>query len=247
MLCRDVVKRFYRYEHRTQSLREVFIRSVLRRPIHIRHAEFSLEGLNLRVEPGEAVALIGPNGSGKSTALRLIAGIYEPSEGWVETRGRLASVIELGVGFHPDLTGVENVGLYAAVMGLSRFEIAARYPEIVAFAELGDFIHEPVRYYSSGMQARLGFAVAVCMDPDILLLDEVLAVGDQSFRNRCLDRLHRFRDEGGTLVIVSHDLDTVGDLCSRAVWLQRGRVHMEGETEDVLDAYRATAVAASTS
>ncbi len=211
VLCRGVAKRFYHYEHRTRSLREVFIRSVLRRPIHVRRAAFSLTGLDLAVGPGEAVALIGSNGSGKSTALRLIAGIYTPTEGLIETRGRVTAVIELGAGFQPELTGAENVRLYGAVLGLTRRELAARYPDILAFADLGDFIYEPVKYYSSGMQARLAFAVAVCVHPDVLLLDEVLSVGDHAFRHKCLDRLRELRAEGGAMVIVSHDLETTRD------------------------------------
>ncbi len=240
--CHGVVKRFHRYEHRTTSLREVFIRSVLRRPIHTRRAEFLLQGFDLRVEAGESVALVGPNGSGKSTALRLIAGIYEPTEGWIETRGRLAAVIELGVGFNPELTGAENVALYAAVMGLSRRETVRRYPEIVRFADIGAFIEEPVKYYSSGMQARLAFAVAVCVEPDVLLVDEVLAVGDQSFQERCRDRLQTFRAAGRTLLVVSHDLHSLRRLCSRAVWLEHGRVRMDGPIDDVLTAYESGAL-----
>ena len=238
MVCRGVSKRFYHYDHRTTSLRERFIRTVLGRPIHVRRARFTLESLDLEIKPGEAVALIGDNGSGKSTALRLIAGIYAPSVGVVETCGRIAAIIELGVGFNPELTGAENVALYAAVMGLSRAEISHRFDEIVAFADIGDFIQEPVKYYSSGMQARLAFAVAVCVEPDILLVDEVLAVGDQDFRQRCLQRLTAFRRGGGTLVVVSHDLDTVADLCNRAVWLDNGRILLDAPVDEVINSYR---------
>lgn len=237
--CCDVVKRYYLYTHRTTSLREFFIRSVLRRQIHVRRAEFTLRGLNLRIDPGEAVALIGPNGSGKSTALRLMAGIYEPSEGTVRTYGRIAAVIELGVGFNQELTGAENVAVYGAVMGLRRADIRDRFPEILEFSGMAEFINEPVKYYSSGMQARLAFSVAVCVDPDILLLDEVLAVGDEQFRERCAERLRTFHREGGTVVVVSHDLDMARQLCSRAVWLDRGEVRMDGAADEVMEAYRA--------
>jgi ABC-type polysaccharide/polyol phosphate transport system ATPase subunit len=237
VLCQGVVKRFYHYEHRTSSLRELFIRGVMRRPIHIRRACFSLTDFNLTVSPGEAVALIGANGSGKSTALRLIAGIYTPTEGVIETRGRVTAVIELGVGFHAELSGAENIGLYAAVLGLGRRELARRLPEIVDFSELGDFIHEPVKYYSSGMQARLAFSVAACVRPDVMLLDEVLAVGDRSFRGRCLDRLREHTAKGGAMVIVSHDLDTARELCTRAVWLDAGRTVLGGDVGDVIAAY----------
>jgi ABC-type polysaccharide/polyol phosphate transport system ATPase subunit len=233
-----VTKRFYHYEHRTTSLRERFIRTLRRRPIHVRKAHFSLEQFDLVVQPGESVALIGANGSGKSTALRLIAGIYLPTEGVVETCGRIAAIIELGVGFNPELTGAENVALYSAVIGLSRAEINARFEEIVAFADIGQFIEEPVKYYSSGMQARLAFSVAVCVRPDILLVDEVLAVGDQEFRRRCMDRLEAFRSGGGTLVIVTHDLGSVQGLCDRAIWLDQGRIRADGPAPDVLAAYQ---------
>ncbi len=239
VLCEHVVKRFYRYEHRTTTLRELFIRRVLHRPVHVRHAEFTLSDFSLRAAPGDAVALIGNNGSGKSTALRLIAGIYQPSEGLIETRGRIGAVIELGVGFHPELTGLENIALYGAVLGLSRREVAARLGQILEFAEIGDFIAEPVKYYSSGMQARLAFAVTVCVRPDILLLDEVLAVGDATFRARCMEHLRRFCAGGGTLIVVSHDLAAVRALCSRALWLEHGHVRMDGEVEPVLEAYLA--------
>lgn len=235
--CRGVTKRFYYYEHRTTSLRERFIRTLLRRPLHVRRALFTLEQFDFLVQPGESVALIGANGSGKSTALRLIAGIYLPTEGIVETCGRIAAIIELGVGFNPELTGAENVALYAAVIGLSRAEITARFEEIVAFADLGQFIDEPVKYYSSGMQARLAFSVAVCVRPDILLVDEVLAVGDQEFRRRCLARLDEFRAKGGTLIVVTHDLESVQDLCTRAVWVDHGRIRADGPAKEVLAAY----------
>jgi ABC-2 type transport system ATP-binding protein len=236
---RGVSKRFYYYEHRTSSLREWFIRRILRRPLNVRRAEFTLRNLDLRVGAGEAVALIGSNGSGKSTALRLIAGIYGPSSGTVRTHGRLTAVIELGAGFHPELTGADNVALYAAVLGLRRHELAARYEEIVDFADTRDFMDTPLKYYSSGMEARLAFSVAVCLQPDVLLLDEVLAVGDQTFRDRCQARLRAFHAGGGTLILVSHEMDQVRKLCTRAVWLERGTLRMDGDVEQVLTAYRA--------
>lgn len=239
VLCRGVAKQFYLYSHRTTSLREWFIRSALGRPIHIRHAEFSLRDFNLRVDRGEAVALIGPNGGGKSTTLRLIAGIYTPTTGTVETFGRIAAVIELGAGFNMELTGGENVELYGSIMNLGRDRLARHYEEIVSFAGIGKFIDTPVKYYSSGMMARLAFSVAVNLQPDILLMDEVLAVGDQSFQEKCLDRLREYRSRGCTMVVVSHNADIVRELCSRAVWLEGGETRMEGEVNKVLDAYLA--------
>jgi ABC-type polysaccharide/polyol phosphate transport system ATPase subunit len=236
---RGVSKRFYFYEHRTSSLREWFIRRVLRRPIHVRHAAFSLRDLDLRVEPGEAVALLGHNGSGKSTVLRLVAGIYQPSAGTIATAGRITAIIELGAGFHPELTGAENIRLYGAVLGLTRRELQARYDEIVGFAGMDDFLDTPLKYYSSGMEARLAFSVAVCLEPAILLLDEVLAVGDQAFRARCLERLRSFHANGGTLLLVSHELDQLQELCTRGVWLRDGRVVMDADLASVVAAYRA--------
>jgi ABC-type polysaccharide/polyol phosphate transport system ATPase subunit len=236
---RGVSKRFYYYEHRTKTLREWFIRRILRRPLGVGRTEFTLSNFDLRVERGEAVALIGSNGSGKSTALRLIAGIYGPSSGTIRTMGRLTAVIELGAGFHPELTGADNVALYAAVLGLGRKDLAARYDEIVDFADTRDFMDTPLKYYSSGMEARLAFSIAVCLEPDVLLLDEVLAVGDEKFRARCFHRLRAYHERGGTLILVSHELDQVRELCSRAVWLDRGLMVMDGEVDKVLAAYRA--------
>ena len=219
-------------------MREWFIRRVLRRPLHVRRTEFTLREMTLLVERGEAVALLGRNGSGKSTALRLIAGIYQPTTGTVETNGRITAVIELGAGFHPELTGAENIALYAAVLGLTRRELAAHYDEIVEFADIPDLLDTPLKYYSSGLEARLAFSVAVCLQPDILLLDEVLAVGDQAFRDRCLQRLRTFHERGGTVILVSHELDQVRALCDRGIWLADGQVMMDGPIDAVLAGYR---------
>jgi ABC-2 type transport system ATP-binding protein len=236
---REVSKRFYFYEHRTSSLREWFIRRVLRRPIHVRRAAFTLHDVDLTIGRGEAVALLGRNGSGKSTVLRLIAGIYQASSGSVRTEGRITAVIELGAGFHPELTGAENIALYAAVLGLTRKELAERYDDIVEFAAIPDLPDTPLKYYSSGMEARLAFSVAVCLQPDILLLDEVLAVGDQAFRERCLERLRQYHARGGTLILVSHELEQLRELCTRGVWLDQGRILMDAPIELVLERYRA--------
>jgi len=241
VLCRGVAKRFYLYSHRTTSLREWFIRSALGRPIHVRRPEFSLRDFNLRVDAGETVALLGPNGGGKSTVLRLIAGIYAPTSGDVEISGRITAVIELGAGFSSELTGAENVELYGSIMGLSRDRLAGHYEEIVSFSGIGKFIDTPVKYYSSGMIARLAFSVAVNVRPDILLLDEVLAVGDRSFQEKCFERLRAFQAGGGTMVVVSHDLHNVSRFCSRAVWLENGSTRMEGDVAAVVEAYRAQA------
>jgi ABC-type polysaccharide/polyol phosphate transport system ATPase subunit len=237
IICSDVMKQFYVYSHRTVSLREWFIRSVKRKPIHTRYAEFSLNDFNLSVQRGESIALIGRNGCGKSTVLRLIAGIYEPTAGTVSTFGRVAAVIELGAGFNSELTGAENIELYGAIMGLSRAELERHRADIIEFSGIGDFIKMPVKYYSSGMVARLAFSVAVNLEPEILLLDEVLAVGDQPFQEKCIERLKAFHAGGGTLVVVSHSFDMVTHLCSRAVWLDGGTIRMAGEVGRVLGAY----------
>lgn len=233
-----VAKQFYFYEHRTTTLREWFIRKVLGKPVHVRRTLFSLTGFDLRVARRTSVALVGSNGSGKTTALRLMAGIYKPSRGTIRVYGRVAAVIELGVSFHMELTGAENVRLSGAFMGLTRKELALIYDEIVEFAGIGEFIDVPVKYYSSGMLARLAFAVAVCAGSDILLIDEVLAVGDQEFRERSLERLRLFLNRGGTLVTASHDLGTIVALCSHAAWLDHGHLRMQGDVNDVLDAYQ---------
>ena len=236
ILCEGVEKRFYIYEHRTDSLRERFVRILQRKAVHVRRPLFMVEGLDLCIAHGDSVALIGPNGSGKSTILRLVAGIYEPTAGRIVTAGRTTAVIELGAGFHPDLTGAENVRLYALLMGLSYRELGHRFSQIVDFSGIGDFIDTPIKYYSSGMLARLAFSVAVCTEPDILLLDEVLAVGDQQFRERCFDRLRHFHKGGGTLLLASHDLSAVRELCDQAVWIDRGRIRKTGLVDEVIEA-----------
>lgn len=236
--CRAVTKEYHVYQHRTTSLRDWIVRSLLRRPIHSRQSFFTLENFNFRVAQGESVALIGNNGSGKSTVLRLLAGIYQPTSGSIETIGRIGAVIELGAGFHMELTGAENVKIYASLLGLSRVQFAFRFRDIIEFSELDQYIDVPMKYYSSGMQARLAFSVAICIYPDVLLLDEVLAVGDQGFREKCLSRLRTFHAEGGTLVIASHSFDMVRELCSRAIWLEHGVIRMEGNVNEVIESYQ---------
>lgn len=235
--CHGVTKRFYHYEHRTTTLQEFFLRRLAGKPLHVRTPTFHLEGFDLRVETGESVALVGSNGSGKSTALRLIAGIYPPTSGSIITRGRLVAVIELGTTFQPELTGIENIELYAAALGMRRREVQASLESILDFAGVDEFADVPLKYYSSGMRSRLAFSIALGTDPDVLLLDEVLAVGDTAFRARCYDRLSSYAARGGTMVVVSHDLESLPMLCSRAVWLDGGRARMDGSVDDVVQAY----------
>jgi ABC-2 type transport system ATP-binding protein len=195
---------------------------------------WALRDVSITVEEGSSLGLIGHNGSGKTTLLKCIAGILRPTSGVIRYRGRVAALLELGAGFHPELTGRENVYLNASFLGLSRRDTDRVYDDIVGFAELEDFMDNQVKFYSSGMLVRLGFAVAVHVDPDILLIDEVLAVGDEAFQARCLDRIRRFQADGRTIVLVTHALDTVREVCDRAVMLDHGRVHAQGLPDEVV-------------
>jgi ABC-type polysaccharide/polyol phosphate transport system ATPase subunit len=199
---------------------------------------WALHDVTASVEPGEAVGLIGRNGSGKSTLLRLIAGIIRPTSGCVAAGGRVGSLLELGAGFHPDFTGRENVFLNGSIQGLRRAQIRERFDEMVAFAELEPAIDRPVRTYSSGMVMRLGFAIAAFLDADILLLDEVFAVGDESFQRKCFGVIAEFKSRGGTIVFVSHDASAVERLCERSLLLQQGRLVFDGPTRDAVGEYR---------
>jgi lipopolysaccharide transport system ATP-binding protein len=198
---------------------------------------WALADVSITVHEGEAVGIIGSNGSGKSTALKLISRITEPWSGTVRTRGRIGSLIEIKSGIHPELTGRENIYLYGTILGLSRKDVRAKFDEIVDFAELGRFIDTPVKRYSSGMEVRLGFSVAVHLEPDVLLIDEVLSVGDEAFQRRCLARMDELRARGQTLVFVSHILPDVQHLCPRVVYIERGVVRMDGPAEQVIEQY----------
>src|SRR5918912_483663 len=219
-----ISKKFRRYRERPTSLKQRVTR------FRVRSEEFwALKDVDIAIPEGSTFGLIGPNGSGKTTLLKIVAGILRPTEGRVVTRGRIAALLELGAGFHPELTGRENVYLNGSILGLSRKEIDDRFDEIVAFAELEDFIDNQVKFYSSGMFVRLGFAVAVHVDPQILLIDEVLAVGDEGFQRKCLERIRQFQREGRTIVFVTHAADLVRRICDDAVVLNRGRIHARGE------------------
>ncbi|WP_034620346.1 ABC transporter ATP-binding protein [Cellulomonas sp. URHE0023] len=199
---------------------------------------WALRDIDLSISSGSTVGLIGPNGSGKSTLLKMIGGILQPTTGEVRLRGRLAALLELGAGFHPDLTGRENVYLNASILGLSRVQTDQHFDAIVDFSGIERFIDTQVKFYSSGMYVRLAFAVAVHVDPDILLVDEVLAVGDEPFQRKCMDRIRGFQHDGRTIVLVTHSLDTVADLCDRAIVLESGRVIADGEPRDSLRTLR---------
>lgn len=233
----DVSKRFLLQRERPVTIQERL--SGIFRSGKAADEFWALRNVSFSVARGESFGLIGHNGAGKSTALKLMTRILEPTSGRVRLRGRVAALLELGSGFHPDLSGRDNVFLYGSLMGLSRREMAARLDEIVAFADMADFLDLQVKYYSSGMYTRLAFAVATAVDPDILITDEVLAVGDEAFQRKCMDRILAFRHMGKTIVFVSHALETVRTLCDRAVWLDHGTVRAFGATSEVIDAYLA--------
>jgi ABC-2 type transport system ATP-binding protein len=230
----NVSKRFRLYHAKYDSLKE--------RVIHfgrIPHDDFwALRDIDFEISEGETFGLLGANGSGKSTLLKLIAGIIQPTDGHIKTVGRLAALLELGAGFHPELSGRENIFLNASILGLSKRQIAGKFDEIVAFAELETFIDNQVKYYSSGMYIRLGFAVAVNMEPEILLVDEVLAVGDEAFQRKCLDKVRQFQRDGRTIVFVTHGPDLVREICDRAAVLDHGKVVGLGLPGEAVRTYR---------
>ena len=201
-------------------------------PIH------ALRDVSFELRDGESLVIVGHNGAGKSTLLNLVAELTTPEEGKVNVEGRITALLELGSGFHPDLTGIENLRLNASLLGLSRKETEAVFDRIVEFSELGDFITEPLRTYSQGMILRLAFSVAVHVKPDILLVDEILAVGDQDFQKKCIDRIFQLKRQGKILLCVSHATDIVNQLCDKALWIEAGRVVKQGPVEPVLAAYR---------
>ncbi len=235
-----VTKRFVRLSRggRLHSLKGALLHGQLLGRNREGASFLAVDELDLEVAAGEAVALIGPNGSGKTTTLKLVSGILRPTSGVVEVNGRVTALIELGAGFHPEITGRENVLINGMLLGLSRREVESRIEEIIEFSGLGEFIDQPVKTYSSGMYVRLGFAVAVAAEPDVLLIDEVLAVGDAAFTRKGLDRLAWMRRRGVTMLIVSHDLELVTQVADRAVYLERGRVVMDGTTDAVVARYR---------
>ncbi len=218
---------------------QLLIRERLLNLVKSRKAErfHALQDVSFTLGHGESIGVIGHNGAGKSTLLSLATGLCYPDSGRVEVNGRVAALLDLGAGFHPDLTGAENVCINAALLGFSRHQVRAKFDEIVAFADIGEFINEPLRVYSSGMTMRLAFSVAVNVDPDILIIDEVLAVGDLTFQAKCRERIMQFRNAGKTILCVSHATDTLKDLCQRAIWLDHGRVMSDGPLNRVLESY----------
>jgi ABC-type polysaccharide/polyol phosphate transport system ATPase subunit len=235
----DVSKKFRIWEDRSRDLKETTINFLRGKKRSFREV-WALQKIDLVIKEGETVAFIGENGSGKSTLLKLLGGIYSPDKGRIVTRGKISTLFELGVGFHPDLTGEENIYLNGAMLGFDRAAMLEKFDAIVSFSEIGDFIYSPIRTYSSGMLMRLGFSVAMCVNPDILLLDEVLAVGDEAFQNKCLERLETFKTSGKTIVLVSHGMEMVQKFCERAILLHEGRVVCDDVPKKTIEAYHET-------
>lgn len=230
---KDMDKDFIVYGDRANTLKEKIVR-LNNTKKDVRHV---LKDINLKIYKGESVALIGVNGSGKSTLLKLMTKIIYPTSGNIVVDGKLTSLLELGAGFHQDFSGRENIYFNASIFGLSKEEIDKRIDDIIEFSELEEFIDNPVRTYSSGMYMRLAFSVAINVDADILLIDEILAVGDQHFQDKCMNKMLELKNEGKTMVFVSHSESSVKFLCDRAVWLSDGKIRMDGKTEDVLKIY----------
>lgn len=235
-----VTQRYRVISERPDTLRELFTRFFRQKTSY--HDFDALKNVTFSVRRGEVVAIIGRNGSGKSTTLKIIAGVYRPTAGRVEVNGAVAPLIELGAGFHPELTGRENIVLNGLLMGYSKREMEARQQSIVEFAGIGDFIDAPVKQYSSGMYLRLAFSVATEVDPDILVVDEILAVGDITFQHKCFERLRRFQAAGKTILLVTHSLADVIKMCDRAVYLDKGQIMFDGPAVEAVQFYKAAAL-----
>jgi ABC-type polysaccharide/polyol phosphate transport system ATPase subunit len=229
----NVSKEFRLSKLPVRSLQDIFV-FYLKKEMRGKRHFWALKDITFTINPGETVALVGANGSGKSTILKLISRIIYPTAGVITVNGRLSALLELGAGFHPDLSGRENIYLNGSILGLDRKAMKQKLDTIIEFAGIGDFIDVPIRNYSSGMQMRLGFSVAVHVEPEIILVDEVLAVGDYSFQLKCLERIRQMQRQGITILFVSHDFEAVQDLCGRAIWLENGAICADGEAPEVL-------------
>lgn len=237
LTLREVSKAFVIKHNAVDSLKVKMVGLVNPRQREHRDQFWALRDINLSVKKGEFLGLIGPNGSGKSTLLRIVAKIFPPTEGQVLTQGRVVPMIELGIGFHPDLTGRENIYLNTSLYGFSRKQTDRLFDQIVDFSEIEAFIDQPAKNYSLGMYMRLGFSAAVHLDPEILLIDEVLAVGDEHFQKKCLKRMEQIHRAGKTVILVSHDLESIRTMCTRVCFLRQGRVEIQGEPADIIQYY----------
>ncbi|CAO96385.1 ABC transporter ATP-binding protein [Erwinia tasmaniensis] len=234
----NVTKTYPLYHHIGSGIKELLFNPRRALSLLSGRSYLAIEDINFKIEKGESVALIGRNGAGKSTTLGLVAGVMKPTTGKVNVVGRVASMLELGGGFHPELTGRENIRLNATLLGLRRKELKSRINEIIEFSELGEFIDEPIRVYSSGMLAKLGFSVISQVDPDILIIDEVLAVGDIAFQKKCINTINAFKSKGVTILFVSHNLSDVEKICDRVIWIENHRLKMTGNSSEVINAYK---------
>ncbi|MGD9048430.1 MAG: ABC transporter ATP-binding protein, partial [Anaerolineae bacterium] len=237
ILVERVSKRFTLRHDRPRSFQELFLNLLHFRRTSSKEELWVLRDVSFEIEPGEMVGIVGENGAGKSTLLKLISRIINPTSGQIELEGRVAALLELGAGFHPDLTGRENVFLNGSILGFSKSEMIRIFDDIVGFSELERFVDVPIKHYSSGMRMRLGFSVAIHLQPNILLVDEVLAVGDQAFQHRCLDRINEMKQQGITIILVTHNLKEVQRMCDRAIWLDDGQIRVQGDVLDVIDRY----------
>src|SRR5713226_8703953 len=235
-----VTKLYRRYgrKHTVGTFKSALLAGRARHSLSPDSAVPALVDVSFEVAPGETVGIVGPNGSGKSTLLKLLAGIVRPTDGRVAVEGRLGALLELGAGFHPEISGRENIEINGLLLGLTKRQIAGRFDEIVRFAELEDFLDTPLKAYSSGMAVRLGFSIAAHSEPDVLLVDEVLAVGDEAFSHRCLEKFAEFERAGKTILVVSHDLALVSQRCRRAIWLEKGRLAADGPAAETVALYR---------
>lgn len=229
----DLTKIYHLYNKPTDRLRETFSLS------HKRYSRdhYALQDVSLSIGKGESVGIVGTNGSGKSTLLKLITGVVTPTEGEIRTGGKIAALLELGAGFNQEYTGLENIYLNGTMMGYSKEEMEKRVPAIVDFADIGEFINQPVKTYSSGMFARLAFAVSINVDPDILIVDEALSVGDTRFQVKCIDKMKKLREKGTTILFVTHALEQIKRFCTRGIWIKEGRVHADGEASEIVDLF----------
>lgn len=228
---RDLTKVYHLYEKNTDRIKETFLKKRYSKD------HYALNHIDLDVKKGESVGIVGTNGSGKSTLLKLITGVVSPSEGELKTQGKIAALLELGAGFNPEYTGLENIYLNGTMMGYTEKEMEERVPEIIEFADIGDFIYQPVKTYSSGMFARLAFSVSISVEPDILIVDEALSVGDTRFQVKCIDKMTELRDKGTTILFVTHSIEQIKRFCTRTIWIRDGRIVRDGEASIVVDLY----------
>jgi lipopolysaccharide transport system ATP-binding protein len=235
--CDRVSKQFTLHHERPRSFQELFLNLLRLERVSSKEEFWVLHDVSFEAKPGEMIGIVGDNGAGKSTLLKLLSRIVEPTSGQIELNGRVGALLELGTGFHPDLTGRENVYLNGSILGFKKAEMTRIFDDIVSFSELERFIDVPVKHYSSGMYMRLGFSVAIHLQPDILLVDEVLAVGDQAFQARCLDRINEMKRRGVTIILVTHNLREVQRMCDRAIWLDQGQIQAQGDVLDVIERY----------